>query len=93
MGLSAYEKETIILSNEAEKTAEIYTHNAALQRQLSALCISNPGQVWQTDDNGCGGTTYELPKKWVKISPPRVLSEAQREVLDRINEKRRDNGV
>ena len=34
--------------------------------------------------------TFELPKKWLKVSPPRVLSPAQRAVLDRINEKKRD---
>lgn len=88
MKLSNYEKETIILWNEAEKTASIYTHNAALQEQLAALCESHPEQVRQTADNGHGGLTFELPKKWFKVTPPRVLSPAQREVLERMNEKR-----
>lgn len=88
MKLSNYEKESIILWNEAEKTASIYTHNAALQEQLAALCESHPEQVRRTEDNGHGGLTFELPKKWLKIAPPRVLSPAQREVLERMNEKR-----
>ena len=88
MKLSNYEKETIILWNEAEKTASIYTHNAALQEQLAALCESHPEQVRRTEDNGHGGLTFELPKKWLKVTPPRVLSPAQREVLERMNEKR-----
>lgn len=88
MKLSNYEKETIILWNEAEKTASVYTHNAALQEQLTALCESHPEQVRRTEDNGHGGLTFELPKKWLKIAPPRVLSPAQREVLERMNEKR-----
>lgn len=88
MKLSNYEKETIILWNEAEKTASIYTHNAALQEQLMALCESYPERVRRTADNGHGGLTFELPKKWFKVTPPRVLSPAQREVLERMNEKR-----
>lgn len=88
MKLSNYEKETIILFNEAEKTASVYTHNAALREQLAALCGSHPEQVRRTADNGHGGFTFELPKKWLKITPPRELSPAQREVLDRMNRKR-----
>ena len=81
MKLSNLEKETIILWNEAEKTASVYTYNPALIRQLSELC--------RTGDNGWGGLTFSLPKRWLKVAPPRVLSPAQREVLDRMNEKKR----
>jgi len=88
MKLSNYEKETIILFNEAEKTASVYTHNTALREQLAALCGSHPEQVRRTADNGHGGLTFELPKKWLKITPPRELSPAQREVLNRMNQKR-----
>lgn len=88
MKLSNYEKETIILYNEAEKTASVYTHNTALQERLAALCGSHPEQVRRATDNGHGGLTFELPKKWLKITPPRELSPAQREVLDRMNQKR-----
>ena len=45
MKLSNLEKETIILWNEAEKTASVYTYNPALIRQLSELCRTHPGQV------------------------------------------------
>ena len=38
---------------------------------------------------GCwGGLTFELPKKWLKVTPPRVLSPAQRAVLDRMNQNK-----
>lgn len=93
MKLSNYEKETIVNFNEAEKTASVYTHNAALQEQLSALCGSHPEQVRRTADNCHGGLTFELPKKWLKITPPRELSPAQREVLDRMNQKRWGGGT
>jgi len=89
MKLSKTEQETIILFNEAEAAASIYTHNAALCRQLSKLCADYPGQVRQAGDNGHGGLTFDLPKKWLRISSPRVLTPAQRAVLDKMNEKRR----
>lgn len=92
MRLSKIEQETIINFNEAEGTASVYTHSEALKRQLSELCRSHPGQVRQTDANRWGGLTFELPKKWLKVSPPRVLSPAQRAVLDRMNKNKRERG-
>ncbi len=89
MKLSNVEKETVINFNEGERVASVYTHNAALIKQLSELCRTHPEQVRQTAANGWGGVTFELPKKWLKVSPPRVLSPAQRAVLDRMNEKKR----
>ena len=88
MKLSNIEKETVINFNEAERTASIYTHNEALKRQLLELCRTHPEQVRQTADNRWGGLTFELPKKWLKVSPPRVLSPAQRAVLDKMNQKK-----
>ena len=90
MSLLKVEQETIILFNEAEATASVYTHNAALQRVLLELCQTHPAQVQQTEDNRHGGLTFELPKKWVKITPPRALSEAQKRVLDEMNQRNRE---
>ena len=89
MKLSGIEQETIINFNEAEAMASVYTHNAALKERLLVLCQSYPEQVRQTADNGRGGLAFELPKKWLKVTPPRVLSPAQREVVDRMNANRR----
>ena len=55
MKLSNLERETIILWNEAEKTASIYTHSPALQRQLSELCAAYPESTLAVEDNGYGG--------------------------------------
>ena len=92
MKLTNIEKETVINFNEAERTASIYTHNEALKRQLLDLCRTYPEQVRQTAANRWGGLTFELPKKWLTVSPPRVLSPAQRAVLDRMNEIRHKGG-
>ena len=47
-------------------------------------------KVRQTSGNRYGGMTFELPKKWVKIAPPRVLSEAQKKVLEDMNRKNQE---
>lgn len=92
MRLTNIEKETIINFNEAERTASIYTHNEALKGRLLKLCQTYPEQVRQTAANRWGGLTFELPKKWLKVAPPRVLSPAQRAVLDRMNRQKQGQG-
>ena len=88
MKLSNIEKETLICFNEAERTVSVYTYNQALKTQLSELCRTYPEQVRQTAANSWGAVTFELPKKWLKVVPPRVLTPAQRAVLDRMNANR-----
>ena len=88
MKLTNVEKETIINFNEAERTASIYTHNEALKRQLLELSQSHPEQVRQVAANAWGGLTFDLPKKWLKVSPTRKPSPAQLEVLARMTQKR-----
>ena len=92
MKLSNLERETICLFNEAESDAEIYTHNPALQKQLARLCKSHPEQVRLTQNGSSGGMTFQFPKKWLRVVPPRVLTPAQREVLQRMNAKRHGDG-
>lgn len=76
MKLTNVEKETILTFNEAERTANIFTYNEVLKRQLLELCQTYPEQVCQTATNGWGGLTFELPKKWLRVKPPRILSPA-----------------
>ena len=87
--LSGVERETIFLFNEAESTASVYTFNAALQKQLLEQYKLHPEQVTVTYQGGFGAMDFQIPKKWVKIVPPRVLTPAQREVIDRMNRRRR----
>ncbi len=92
MKLSMIERETVINFNEAERMASIYTHNKALNHQLLELCRTHPEQVRQTAANAWGGLTFELPKKWLKITPPRKPTPAQLEVLARMTQKRLRGG-
>lgn len=83
MTLTSQEKETIICFNEAEPTAEVFTYNGRMLRELSKLAEDRPDDAQHISDNGAGGSTYSVPKKWVKIRASRVMSAAQREVLER----------
>lgn len=87
---SKYEQETIILFNEREALASVYTFNKALQEQLDALVKNQPARVQLHKSNSWGGKEYILPKSWVRIVPPRVLTEAQKRVLDDINQRKRE---
>ena len=77
---SAVERETIILYNEGEPTAEIETHNAAMKRRLDALRRGRPEEITHTGHDSFTDT-YAFPKKWIKIVPPRGASDKQREHL------------
>ena len=45
MKLSLYEQETIILYNQADTTAEVYTHDRKLMEKLTRLSQKHPEQV------------------------------------------------
>lgn len=75
------ERETIITYNEAEPTASVYTMNGALIRKLDGLAQSRPGDARRVKTYPDGAQEYEVPKKWVKISPPRVYSEEQKNAM------------
>ena len=61
MKLSKYEQETIILYNQAEQAASVYTHDPKLLAKLAQY----PGQV-QPD----GPNRYTVPKGCVLIREP-----------------------
>lgn len=80
MTLTNAGKETIIVFNERDRSAEVFTYNSRMKRELDKLVIDRPSDVQWLRDNGHGGMTYIVPKKWVKIRASRILSEAQREL-------------
>lgn len=74
MRLKRQEREKIINFNEAEEAANVYTYNQKLIHKLEAIdrpeCVlKRKGDMW---------AEYDVPKTWVKITPPRVLTAAQR---------------
>lgn len=82
MNLTLQERETVILFNEADPTASVYTHNAALRRRLAALAAERPTECIAVRFNEeDGAAEYTISKKWIKIIPPRIFSEAQRAIM------------
>lgn len=89
MNLTNFERETIIGFNEAEDTASVYTHSRALRRKLDKLSAERPEdcKLFRTSHDGQAAEFY-IPKKWIKISPPRKISAAQRETLEKARQSK-----
>ena len=78
MSISRLEQETIINFNEAEPTATIYTHNGALKRKLEKLALERPADVRHSRSFPEGVEEYTVPKKWVRVSASRILTDEQK---------------
>lgn len=65
MVLSKYEQETIILYNQAEAIAEVYTHDPKLLKKLSRMAEKYPDQVSRKDER-----SYLLPKRCISVREP-----------------------
>lgn len=74
--LTNYERETIILFNDAEKTATICTANKALKNRLDGFCASDNTIYVISEDEPF--KKYNLPKKWIKVNMPHKISEERR---------------
>lgn len=77
--LTKYERETIILFNEAEPTANIYTYNRALQNRLAKFSRENPNCARLITNYPCGAVSYEIDKKRLSISFTAPYSEERKE--------------
>ena len=76
--LTKYERETIILFNEAETTANIYTYNTALKNRLAKFSRENPGIAKLKTEYPCGGVSYEVDKRRLSIRFTSPYSEERR---------------
>lgn len=65
------ETETIINFNDLEKECQISTRQKVIKNRMKKLGVA-PSHT--QSDFAC----YRVPKKWIKVSPPRKVSEAQR---------------
>lgn len=79
MALSRIEKETVIIFNEEESTANVCVCNSTMRRRLAEYssentdcCLVNSHEEFDE---------YIIPKSWIKIHPPRQYSEEQRQKL------------
>ena len=65
MKLSLYEQETIMLYNQADTTAEVYTHDQKLMEKLTRLSQKHPEQVCKKDKH-----SFTVPKRCVSVREP-----------------------
>lgn len=70
MRLTPEERETIILYNEAEDTASVYTHDPRLMEKLRRLHERDPEKVYPERPVLPDVATYTVPKRCVSIRPP-----------------------
>lgn len=77
--LSNEEKETIIIFNDSEKTASVYTCNKSLKNKLDRFCSEEQEFTIIREDKY--SKTYMIPKKCVKIFKPRKFSEEERQKM------------
>lgn len=88
MKLSFYEQESVISFNEAEKTANVYTHKKSLLRKLEKLAQDRPEECRLVKFSHSGrAADYIIPKAWIKITPSRIASEAQKAAWRKSAEK------
>lgn len=65
MGLSKYEQETIILYNQSDALAEVYTYDPKLLKKLSLMAKKYPDQISRKDAH-----TYIVPKRCISVREP-----------------------
>lgn len=81
--LTKEEMETIIRFDETNAPSEIFTFNSTLKRKLHSLCEKHPDQFLydkeRSEKNGSGGEFFRVPKRYIKVASPRVLSDDQKQ--------------
>lgn len=76
------ERETIIRWDETPNQATVFTYNLSLIRKLDEYVTNYPDEaqcVRKDNIDGVNSAEYRVPKRWVKIKPPRPTSELQRQ--------------
>ena len=71
-----YEEESIILYNEAEQTASVYTHDPKLIAKLRRLSEKYPDLIYPDKTEHGNAVSYIVPKRCVSVREP--YNEARR---------------
>ena len=91
MGLSKLEQETIIVYNNAEANAHIYTCRSSLINKLQRYANEFPDKVKciaeELNDGHRESASFIFPKKYISLRTPktRQLSEEQRERMSKLH--------
>ncbi len=77
-GLTKYEKETIILTNEANDFYEVYTFNSALKKKFAAYARKHPDLCSLKETTREGSATYVVDKARLTLRLTEPYSEERR---------------
>ena len=88
MSLCKYEKETILLTNEADNFWSVFTYNKGLQHRLQSFAEKYPENCRFKSRNNEGGETYEIDKGRLSIRLTAPYSEERRKAT---SEKAKEN--
>lgn len=83
MKLTGFEKETIIVFNEAEKTAIVCTFSKKIIKKLMAVKDSRD-DITLLNITAENEHKFEIPKSWVKVTPKQIrklLTETQKQAF------------
>ena len=80
MNLTKLEKESIVLFNEQEDEAEIYTYSKKLIKKLSVVAERNPQQYKLVGTDSDGGVCYRFSKKLLSIRFLEPISQEERQI-------------
>ena len=82
MNLTKYEKETIILTSEGDKTYTVYTFNRRLKRRLADFAEKYPSICClEGEDREVGSQTYVIDKARLSIRLTAPYSEERRKMV------------
>lgn len=84
-GLSKLEMETIILYNEEENTASVYTHDPKLIAKLERLSQKYPDRIFPERPVAGGAVSYCVPKRCICVREP--FSDARRKAASEAAKK------
>ena len=87
MKLSKYEKETIVLFNEGEREASVYTYNADLKRRLAVFAKKYPDLCRLNNSAAEGSVSYLLDKTRLSIRLLPPYSEERRKAASEYAKK------
>jgi hypothetical protein len=86
MSILKCERETVILFNEEDKNADVYTYHKPLIKKLDNLCKESKAVCINLDESG--SRRYLVPKNWIKVSPPKKMKltpEQRQDIANRLN--------
>ena len=89
-GLTKYEKETILLTNEADDFYEVYTFNSALKKKLAAYAKRHPDLCSLKETTREGSATYVVDKARLSIRLSEPYSEERRKAASK---RAKDQGL